>query len=132
MTKAGKVWGTTRLVKANPAFEVHHISARANSQCSKHKHAHKVNGFYVITGQLAIDVWKNDYDLTDTTVLKAGEYGEVRAGEYHRFRALTDVEAMEIYFVRLDPDDIERKDVGSGPSVVDEMFDAQDRVTGAS
>lgn len=127
---AGKVWGATRLVKANPGFEIHHISVKRDSQCSKHRHRHKVNGFYVISGQLAIDVWKSDYALVDTTVLKAGEYGEVRPGEYHRFRSLTDVEAIEVYFVRLDPDDIEREDVGSGPSATDEYFQEHDRIVG--
>lgn len=110
---SGKVWGATRLVKANPAFELHHITVNQGGQCSKHKHQHKVNGFYVLKGRLAIDVWKTDYPLTDETILEAGDYGEVRPGEYHRFRALTDVEALEVYFVRLDPDDIQREDHGS-------------------
>ena len=109
---AGKIWGKTRLIKANPAFESHHIHVNAGGQCSKHRHQHKVNGFYVLRGRLVIDVWKNDYDLVDETVLDPGDYMEVRPGEYHRFRAVTDVEALEFYFVRLDPDDIEREDVG--------------------
>lgn len=111
--KSGKVWGTTRLVKANPAFELHDIHVNQGGQCSKHRHRHKVNGFYVLSGRLAIDVWKNDYALVDETILDAGDYMEVRPGEFHRFRALSDVRALEVYFVRLDPDDIERETVGS-------------------
>src|SRR5690606_25954197 len=110
MTKNGKVWGATRLIKSHPSVEVHHISIKAGGKCSKHLHRTKINGFYVLSGELAVDVWKTGYPLIDLTNLVAGEYMEVLPGEFHRFTALTDVEALEIYFTNFDPDDIVRED----------------------
>lgn len=110
--KAGKIWGQTKVIKANSSFELHRISIKAGTHCSKHKHTYKFNGFYVISGQLAIDTWKNDYDLIDTTILGPDDYTEVKPGEYHQFRAITDVEAIEAYWVELDHDDIIRESVG--------------------
>lgn len=111
--KAGKCWGTTRAIFGRNNVEVHVIGVNAGGKCSKHRHQHKANAFYVLEGRLAIDVWKRAYDLVDRTVLEAGEYMEVGPGEFHRFEALTDVTALEVYYVTLDPDDIERETVGS-------------------
>ena len=49
MMIAGKVWGTTENVFSNHNFEFHRIEVDKGGFCSKHKHVHKYNGFYVET-----------------------------------------------------------------------------------
>lgn len=109
---AGKAWGSTTMVAAKSAFEMHRITVKPGGFCSKHRHAAKFNGFYVLSGELKIRVWKNDYDLVDETVLRSGDYTECRPGEYHQFEALSDVEALELYWCELKAGDIERESVG--------------------
>lgn len=48
--KAGKVWGNTEFIFGNSALEFHKIEFMEGSTCSKHKHKHKWNGFYVTKG----------------------------------------------------------------------------------
>ena len=110
--KQGKVWGQTIELLNTPLIEVHHILIDAKRQCSMHKHEFKWNMFYVIRGTLVIEVQKNDYDLLDETELHAGEWCSVRPNEFHLFRSVTDVEALEIYYLEPLTKDIIRKDVG--------------------
>jgi quercetin dioxygenase-like cupin family protein len=58
MTKAGKVWGETRLVTRNPALELHEIAFKAGHKCSEHNHLSKFNGFLVLEGVLLLRVWQ--------------------------------------------------------------------------
>jgi len=110
--KSGKVWGSTAAVFSGNNVEIHRIEVADGGYCSKHRHLHKWNMFHVERGSLLVEVWKKDYDLCDTTVLRAGEATAIAPGEYHRFKALTDVVAYEVYWVELDPSDIARESVG--------------------
>lgn len=109
---AGKVWGKTRQIFSGSNVEVHRIEAKQESFCSKHSHAHKFNGFYVETGRLQIEVWQRDYPLCDVTEAGPGTWVVVPPGLMHRFKALEDSIAFEIYWVDLDPNDIQRETVG--------------------
>lgn len=111
--KQGKVWGATTQVINTPLFEAHRLEIEPNSHCSMHVHNKKWNAFLVLSGTLYIDVEKRNYNLTDTTKLKAGEMTTVAPGEYHCFRTgATPCEAYEFYY--LDPlsADIDRKSIG--------------------
>jgi mannose-6-phosphate isomerase-like protein (cupin superfamily) len=110
--KAGKIWGQTELVHANGVLEFHRIEYKAGFQCSKHKHRFKWNGFFVESGRMKIKVWKNDYDLVDETILKAGDFTRVKPGEYHSFEGLEDGVAFELYWAEFNHDDIVRETVG--------------------
>lgn len=57
-------------------------------------------------------MWKNDYNLIDETVITNGEMTIVKPGEFHKFEALEDTVAYEIYWTELDQSDIIRKDCG--------------------
>ena len=113
--KEGKVWGATENIFSNSSFEFHRISFKKDSECSKHKHQYKWNGFFVEQGTLLIRVWKNSYDLVDQTVLKAGDFTKVKPGEYHQFKGLDDGVAFELYWAEFNHDDIERESIGKGP-----------------
>jgi mannose-6-phosphate isomerase-like protein (cupin superfamily) len=111
-SKNGKIWGETSLLFARNNVEVHRIKALAGGSSSKHRHAHKHNGFFVESGRLKVEVWKG-YGIVDKTTLGPGESTDIGPGEYHRFTAIEDAVAFEIYWVQLDPCDIERDGVGS-------------------
>lgn len=110
--KQGKIWGNTISLFNKNNVEMHRIEIKKGGICSKHKHEHKFNAFFVEDGQLEIEVWKKDYDLCDKTLLNNGEISIIMPGEYHRFRALEKTIAFEIYWVELSTDDIIRKDHG--------------------
>ena len=110
--KAGKVWGVTEALLQNPVVEFHRIEVNKGGECSTHKHAHKWNGFFVEEGELENHVFKNDYDLTDKTILGPGDFMSVKPGEYHLFEAIEDCIAFELYYAHFDHDDIQRETVG--------------------
>ena len=109
---AGKVWGQTELVHANGVLEFHRIEYKAKVTCSKHKHNFKWNGFFVESGEMIVRVWQNDYDLVDETVLKAGDFTQVKPGVYHQFEGVKDGVAFELYWAEFNHDDISRETVG--------------------
>lgn len=121
MTIAGKVWGTTEVVLANPTVEVHRLVIEPWHRCSLHVHDRKSNAFIVTKGKLYIDVVKNDYELTDTTVLLPGMPAAVaKPGEHHRFRTGEEgCEGFELYYLEPLADDIRRKGCG-GPIPLEE------------
>ncbi len=118
--KQGKVWGKTESLLVTPMIEVHRINVEPGMKCSIHKHEHKWNMFYCISGAIDIHVQKNDYDLTDVTTLKSGEYTTVPPGEWHWFETNTmgawevrkQTEVLEIYYLEPISSDIIRKTVG--------------------
>jgi mannose-6-phosphate isomerase-like protein (cupin superfamily) len=113
----GKVWGTTEPILQSAAVEVHRIKVELGAYCSQHKHQSKINMFYVISGELEIQRWK-DYGLCDSTHLFAGDTSIVPAGEMHKFIAHQETEALEIYWAELNHNDIQRTNVG-GASYTD-------------
>lgn len=113
MMIAGKVWGTTECILALPTCEIHRLQIKPYSYCSMHRHGRKWNAFYVVSGELVIEVEKTEYDLVDATKLKPGMSATVRPGEFHRFRTgAQGCEALEIYYLDALSEDIERRDHG--------------------
>ena len=110
--KSGKIWGTTQPIFHANNVEVHRIAIVPGGFCSKHKHLNKWNLFYIESGELVVENWRVKSGLCDETTVSAGETFAVPPGEFHRFRALTDVVAYEIYWTELDPNDITRETVG--------------------
>lgn len=108
----GKIWGNTESIFDKNNVSVHRIQANKGYMCSKHYHLHKHNMFYVEKGMLKIEVWQNDYDLVDETIITDGQSTSVSPGLQHRFSALEDTIAFEIYFVELNNDDIIRENCG--------------------
>lgn len=106
--KYGKIWGSTELIFRHNGVECHRIFIKKGFACSKHKHDVRDNAFYVESGDLIVQVWKNDYNLVDNTRLKNGMRTGVSAGEHHCFVALEDTIALEWYWVKDITQDIER------------------------
>lgn len=109
---SGKCWGSTRCLFQNDNFEVHRIVIKKGGYCSKHYHKYKHNIFYVESGRLEVEVWKNEYNLIDKTELGNNDITDVKPGEYHRFKAIEDTLAFEIYYPEPISGDIVRESVG--------------------
>lgn len=110
----GKVWGQTTPLFCKNNVEIHRIEGVAGGFCSWHRHNMKFNRFFIESGVLKITVQK-DYGsgtLEDVTILEAGQQTTVSPGQFHKFEVLEDCVAYEIYWVELDPDDIDRLTVG--------------------
>ena len=112
MKIAGKIWGQTAELFKNSNVEIHRLEITKDGYCSKHKHLHKFNMFFVERGQVEIRVWKNDYSLVDTTILNTHDIHVVEPGEFHQFKVLKSGVMFEIYWVELRSCDIEREEIG--------------------
>jgi len=108
--KQGKIWGTTQELFNNGVVSINHLKIKEGGYCSEHKHLKKSNIFFVISGNLAIEIWHGD--TKDETVVWPGEMTTIKPGVFHKFRALTDVECLEVYEVCFDGEDIERRTQG--------------------
>ena len=110
MAKQGKIWGTTQEIFNNGIVSINYLKIMKGGYCSEHRHKKKSNLFFVITGNLKIEIWQSN-STKDETVLWPGEMATIESGVWHRFKALTDVECLEIYEVKLF-EDIERRTTG--------------------
>ena len=112
--KQGKVWGNTQLVFARNDVEAHAIVVNRGGYCSRHKHWSKWNRFIVLCGKLVVRTFEQGESkfMEDETTLTAGQITDVPPGTLHEFQALEDCVAIEMYWVELDPRDIERQTVG--------------------
>lgn len=109
--KQGKIWGNDDDIFQNMNVSVHYLDIKKGGFSSEHLHIHKANLFYVISGELEITIWR-EKGMKDITVLRAGDSSAVASGFYHKFRALSDVQCIEIYQVFMQGPDIERRTQG--------------------
>jgi mannose-6-phosphate isomerase-like protein (cupin superfamily) len=120
-----KAWGGTEPLVITPMFELHRLYIEPMMRCSFHVHRFKHNAFYVLDGQLFIDMADKDlcfpeprgeYSQDGTVRLREREYLTIKPGVHHQFRtnevACT---ALEMYFTEPLSEDIVRRNVG-GPA----------------
>ncbi len=109
-----KAWGKTKSIFQDHSSEVHLLHIKAGGFSSKHRHR-KWNRFCLISGELAIEQYipKAVGEAITINNLQIGIPYDIAPNCWHRFRAKTDCQVVEIYWVdRIDPADIERADVG--------------------
>ena len=113
--KAGKIWGQTELIHANGVLEFHRTEFKAGYKCSEHEHEFKWNGFFVESGKMIVRVWQSEdqQGLVDETILKAGDFTQVKPGMVHQFEGVEDGVAFELYWAEFNHSDIKRRTVGS-------------------
>lgn len=112
MNKQGKIWGETCEIFTRNNVSIHRITINKGACCSKHYHDHKHNIFYVESGKILVQEWKNEYNLLDETTLKSGEMCSVPPKNFHMFVGLEDSIVYEIYYVELNSNDIIRENTG--------------------
>lgn len=111
----GKVWGYTCPLFFKNNVELHFVKIKKGGYCSKHLHKHKFNQFIVFDGSLKVTVWKDygdGFPLQDVTVIGKDQACVVPPGEFHKFEALEDTTALEVYWIELSQNDIVRQDHG--------------------
>lgn len=109
--RQGKDWGYTTEFFRNAIVSSHHLEIKRGGFCSEHVHEHKYNLFYVISGELELTIWR-DEKMKDVTIVTAGQSTAIPPSFWHKFRALTHVECIEIYQVLLLEPDIDRRSDG--------------------
>jgi len=112
-----KLWGTSRTLLIDDRIEVVRIHVNKGGFSSRHHHKNKWNGFLVHAGKLLVMQWPPCSSMSIDANLESGnDIYLVRPGIHHKFRALTDVIATEVYFLAgdhvPDPADIVRHDEG--------------------
>ena len=112
----GKSWGRTQLVFANSSVEVHKISVKKGGFCSHHIHERKWNRFVLNSGSLDVHV-QQESGTVDVTSLSPGGVTDVPPGIIHWFEAVEDSDALEIYWVSLDANDIDRRGTEGGVTI---------------
>ena len=106
-----KFWGETQCIFVGPTSEVHYLSIKKGGYCSEHKHNHKWNRFFVISGSLKVIIFRPNGQ--DVTVVRAGQFTDVPPGSFHKFEAEEDCTCLEIYWVdNIDVNDIDRRTIG--------------------
>jgi len=105
-------------------FELHRLTITPHMRCSFHVHRFKHNAFYVIAGELWLDMADQDLcfspnrskDGFDGTVcIKAGGHMTLNPGVHHQFRTgELPCSALECYYCEPLSEDIIRRNVG-GP-----------------
>ena len=111
MSMQGKIWGETTEFFKTDFISAHYLKIKAGGYCSEHRHNKKSNLFFVLSGYLEIQIWREKNQI-DTTILGPGQMSEVPPEVYHKFAAHEDCECIEIYQVKLQDPDIERRDKG--------------------
>jgi len=96
--------------------EIHWLILEPHQQCSYHSHKAKYNLFYCLSGTIGIVT-----DKGYTTWLTEGQKFRTAPLEKHRFKTGEEpTQIVEVAYVKFDPNDIEREELG-GPC------DAHDR-----
>ena len=109
--RQGKSWGYTTDFFRNAMVSAYHLEVRKGGYCSEHKHDHKYNSFYVVSGELEITIWREG-EKPDVTIIGPGQSTAVSPGFWHKFKGITSVHCIEIYQVLLIDPDIKRRTEG--------------------
>lgn len=109
----GKLWGSTETVLETPFVSLHAATIEAGFRCSRHYHAHKWNGFLLVSGAIDIRVYPpGGPEEGDVTKLRPGQWTAVPPGLSHRFECRERCVLLELYWPEGLSEDIVRADVG--------------------
>ena len=104
-----KTWGQRTKIFENDLCEVCLLQLVPKQRCSWHSHKGKINQFYVIEGELGI---KTEWG---ETILGPEEFFTIFPPDRHEFQTHEKpAKVIEVAFVKLDPEDIQREILG-GP-----------------
>lgn len=101
-----KDWGLTDPIFSNSNTEIHKLSINQYGYSSRHYHAHKYNMFYVDEGSIEITIWCDE--MEQKHILNDRDSITIKPNTWHKFKALKNTKATEIYYTLIDSDDIIR------------------------
>lgn len=110
--KEEKLWGRNHIIHLDNSFQICHIHIAKGGYCSNHFHEHKWNQFYIISGKLMVSCYNRDGTIKSTTMVRPMECIKIPPGLNHKFEAIEETEALEIYWSELSEHDIVRTDIG--------------------
>lgn len=102
-----KEWGQNILIFKNDSTEIHQIFINCGGRSSKHYHKYKNNIFFIQRGKLLVERWGLDNTI-ESFVLNEKDTIDIQNGIYHRFTAIEDTSAIEIYYISINTNDIYR------------------------
>ncbi|NBX73485.1 MAG: hypothetical protein EBQ89_04215 [Alphaproteobacteria bacterium] len=106
MDKLGKIWGFISKIFSNDNLSIDRIEIINNQKCSKHLHEYKYNMFFVESGKIVVHRWENNNLIS--TVLNQYDTIIISPNIYHQFEALENSIVYEIYYTKLNDNDIIR------------------------
>lgn len=108
MNKYGKIWGYTSEIFSNDSVSINRIHIKNGQFCSKHYHQYKYNMFFVESGNIIVYRWENNNKIGST--ISSGESITIDPNIYHQFQALEDSIVYEIYYTKINNQDIIRNE----------------------
>lgn len=109
--KKGKVWGETTRIYQDNHVSVHLLRIKKGGFSSEHRHKHKLNYFFLLSGRVTIKTWM-DETMDETILSSAHETTSVPTGHWHQFYAEMDSVMLEFYIIEPLAEDIDRRSVG--------------------
>lgn len=111
--KEEKLWGTSSAIYFGDSLSACHISIKKGGFCSNHRHERKWNQIYVVSGLISVQIYKDDRSTVESVYyIGPGQALTMRPGINHKFQAMEDTEALELYFASVSDEDIVREDTG--------------------
>jgi quercetin dioxygenase-like cupin family protein len=113
-----KIWGERRRILLSKECEIDLLYLKKDTFCSTHRHEHKANKFYVVSGKIEIQT------EFDKKILIKDEHFSVYPPVTHRFVALEDSIIIELAYVtkgKIDTEDIRRLTQGGKIIAGEEM-----------
>jgi mannose-6-phosphate isomerase-like protein (cupin superfamily) len=101
-----KPWGTTTLIFDSQNLHIYSAIINKNGASSRHYHKYKNNIFYVQRGMVSITLWSEN--TTETKFLNEGDIIDIPKGQWHQFFANEESIVLEVYYSRIDHEDIIR------------------------
>jgi len=106
-----KIWGENKEIFVNDTCSINVLDILKSTVCSRHSHKSKYNLFYVLEGEVEIDIFYNDYQPHVIKLLPGASF-LVEPNLIHRFRGIEQSKVIEVMFVKYSAEDIVRLDVG--------------------
>lgn len=101
MEKTEKPWGGECLIDHNEKYALKDIFLKEGTRSSLQSHAMKLETIFVIEGELDLETWDDDGNLTCERY-KVGEAYTIKPGMRHRVTAVCDVRVIEASTPELD------------------------------
>jgi len=106
MKKVEKVWGSELWVANHEKYCGKILTIKKGFQCSIHHHRVKEESFYVLGGQILMEI--NDTHKNDCFIMEEGDAVDIHTNLNHRFSAIKDSKIIE-FSTHHDDEDSYRK-----------------------
>jgi mannose-6-phosphate isomerase-like protein (cupin superfamily) len=109
-----KEWGEEQWI-VNRDYCGKRLLLKQGYRCSLHQHVVKDETFYILSGEMKIEVGQDPGSL-EVRTLRRGDVLHLSPGTWHRFTGLTDVEFIEFSTHHEDSDTVRLSASGRAPA----------------